>query len=435
MSGRFHRSIETQHKKYGSVVRISPNELSFASVGSWKGIYGHPTTGKPTFPKSEFYDMYGAGYDSGCIGSERDPKTHGRMKKSLSAAFSTKALAEQEYIIQRCVDDFIRAIGLKGTTKAMNMSEWFEMVSFDILGEMAFGESFHCVESGEPHFWTDLILKHLFFITLMDNLRHFAFISTLGRYLLPRWTVSIRNKHSGFSRDKVASRLESKTSRKDFMTNLAAKVADGEVSKEEMTAHASTLIIAGGETVSTFLAGASYYLLTNPETYLKLRREIRDRYKSYDEIDSNSSLQLPYLQAVVNEGLRMYPPGSQGFPRVSPGAVVDGMYVPAGAEVYTSAWTVTHDPQYFHEPFQFKPDRWTDPTCTDMKEASQPFSLGPRGCLGRNFALVEISLIMAKMHWKYDMELMDKNLDWEGQSHMHVMWWKPHLNIRFSEAH
>ena len=51
-----------------------------------------------------------------------------------------------------------------------------------------------------------------------------------------------------------------------------------------------------------------------------------------------------------------------------------------------------------------------------------------------SFALVEISLILAKMHWTYDLELMDKNLDWEGQSHMHVMWWKPAVNIRFSEA-
>lgn len=131
----------------GSVVRISPNELSFASVASWKAIYGHPATGKPTFPKSEFYDMYGSGYKSGCIGSERDPSSHGRMRKSLSAAFSTKALTEQEHIIQQSVDDFIRVIGAKGTTKALNMSDWFEMISFDILGEMAFGESFHCVEN------------------------------------------------------------------------------------------------------------------------------------------------------------------------------------------------------------------------------------------------------------------------------------------------
>lgn len=95
----------------------------------------------------------------------------------------------------------------------------------------------------------------------------------------------------------------------------------------------NSVSIAGGETVSTFLAAVTYYLLTNPETYLKLRREIRSRYKSYAEIDATSSLQLSYLQAVINEGLRMYPPGSQGFPRISPGALVDGVYVPAGVRI------------------------------------------------------------------------------------------------------
>lgn len=130
-------------------MRISPNELSFASLASWKAIYGHPSAFKPTFPKSAFYDMYGAGYTTGCIGSERDPKVHGRMKKSLAPAFSTKALSEQEHIIGRCVDGFIQKIGMEGTRKGeLNMVDWFEMIAFDILGEMAFGESFHCVENG-----------------------------------------------------------------------------------------------------------------------------------------------------------------------------------------------------------------------------------------------------------------------------------------------
>lgn len=94
----------------------------------------------------------------------------------------------------------------------------------------------------------------------MDNLRRYAFLLTLGKYLLPRWTVSIRNKHTGYSRSKVARydllkllfhyrvadnaarRLDSKTSRKDFMTNLVGKITTGEVSREQMTAHASTLM-------------------------------------------------------------------------------------------------------------------------------------------------------------------------------------------------
>lgn len=102
-----------------------------------------------------------------------------------------------------------------------------------------------------------------------------------------------------------------------------------------MTRGTNLVSIAGGETVSTTLAASTYYLLTNPETYIKLRQEIRTRYSNYDEIDVTSSLQLPYLKAVINETLRIYPPGPQGFPRVSPGAVVDGMYVPAGVSIPT----------------------------------------------------------------------------------------------------
>lgn len=100
--------------------------------------------------KSEFYDMYGSGFDSLCIGSERDPRKHAQMKKSLSAAFSTKALVQQESIVKRCVDGFVHRLGADGACeKGLNMTKWFEMIAFDILGEMAFGETFHCVENGK----------------------------------------------------------------------------------------------------------------------------------------------------------------------------------------------------------------------------------------------------------------------------------------------
>jgi cytochrome P450 len=228
-------------------------------------------------------------------------------------------------------------------------------------------------------------------------------------------------------------RLDSKVSRKDFLSKLVEKVKLGEVGEEEMTAHASTLVIAGGETVSTFLGAVTYYLARNPTCYRKLQTEIRNRYVSYEEIDATTAQQLPYLQAVISEGLRIYPPGSQGFPRVSPGAFIGDVWVPRGAEVYTSAWTLTHDERNFHDPFSFKPERWLDPANTDIKEASQPFSLGPRGCLGRNFAYMEMNLVLAKMLWKYDLQCVSKDLDWAGESHVHVMWWKPELRIRFCE--
>jgi cytochrome P450 len=60
------------------------------------------------------------------------------------------------------------------------------------------------------------------------------------------------------------------------------------------------------------------------------------------------------------------------------------------AEVYTSTWSVSHDERYFTDPDMFKPDRWLDPECKDIKEASQPFSLGYRACIGRKYGKPEV---------------------------------------------
>ncbi|KAI0391819.1 cytochrome P450 [Xylariaceae sp. FL0594] len=390
--------------------------------------------------KSEFYDMYGSGFNSLCIGSERVPAKHRQMKSFLSAAFSTQALLEQEPYVSRIADAFIARLGSDGgpETGGLNMTKWTEMVAFDILGDMAFGRSFDCIAHGEPHFWQEMIFKHLYFVTVADNLRRLPFALTVARVLAPILTA-VGNKHSQYTRDKVAQRMAAAASRdgggrKDFMSNLVAKVESGQVDREEMTAHASTLIIAGGETVATFLAATVYYLLKTPDAYETLRGEIRDRFPTYESIKATSAQQSPYLQAVIHEGLRIYPPGSQGFPRLSPGFAIDGEWIPQGTEIYTSAWAVTHNPQFFKDPMRFDPSRWLDEKSTDIKEASQPFSLGPRGCLGRNFAMMEVNLLLSKLCWKYDMELMDQSLDWEGQSRVHVMWDKPELKVRFHLA-
>ncbi|TEA19177.1 Cytochrome P450 monooxygenase BOT4 [Colletotrichum sidae] len=432
-TGRYHYAIQAQHRRYGPVVRVSPNELSFASVESWKAIYGHRVSGAPTPIKSEFYDIYGAGFKSLCIGSERDPRKHGQMRKMLSAAFSTRVLMDQEDIIGKVVDQFITRLGADGAQpKGLNMTKWYEMVAFDALGEMAFGESFHSVEAGQPHSWSEIIVSHLYFITLIDNLRRLPFVARLARLLFPS-ALAVQNQNSQYSRRKVEERLAKKSSRNDFLSTVVQSYEQGITSKEEMTAHVSTLTIAGGETTATFLAAVTYYLLRNPVYLSKVQEGIRARFSSYDEVNATAARQLAYLQAVINEGLRLYAPGSQGFPRISAGMKVGDVYVPAGAEVFTHAWTLTHSEQYFSDPLVFKPERWLDSYSTDVREASQPFSMGPRGCLGQNFAYMEINLILAKMLWKYDLELVNKDLDWEKESQLHVMWWKPALMVQFRE--
>lgn len=182
MSGRAHIAFEQQHRKYGkpahhsgdtprasfklgdtyladirflklkgSVFRVSPNEVSFASVDSWRSIYGYPPQGQAHLIKSEFYDIFGAAFDEACIGSERDPHKHAQKKRTLAAAFSPKALEAQEHIVQQVWDNFCFKVGhaSQKTAGGINLVKWLELATFDALGEMAFGESFGCLDNGE----------------------------------------------------------------------------------------------------------------------------------------------------------------------------------------------------------------------------------------------------------------------------------------------
>lgn len=132
------------HDKYGPVVRTGPNQLSYSTATSWKDIYGH-VGGRKQFPKSGFYSDERAAN----IVSERDPHKHGIMRRTLSHGFSAKALAEQEDLVQEYVDRLISQINIHATGEAgANMVQWYNFTTFDIIGDLAFGDPFGCLENG-----------------------------------------------------------------------------------------------------------------------------------------------------------------------------------------------------------------------------------------------------------------------------------------------
>ncbi|KAE8150222.1 cytochrome P450 [Aspergillus avenaceus] len=417
-TGKIHLALADLHKQYGPIVRVSPNELSFGTVESWKAIYGHTD---PIPQKAAYYDIFSAGLRSKCLGSERDERRHAAMHRMLAPAFATRALLDQEHIINRIIDRFVQIVGERAPpgSQGINMCKWYEMCAFDIMGEMAFGESFHSIEAGKPHFWGDLVLSHIYFITFVDNLARIGSIATLFRYLVPS-SVLVQNRISRYAREQVERCLSSNTRRKDFVSLLVEKVHKCEVEKEEMAAHVSTFAIAGGETIASFLSATTFFLLQYPDKLERLVSEIRGAFPSYDDVNAQAAQHLPYLQGVINEGLRFCPPGSQGAPRVSPGFELHGRYIPKGVEISTSPWTTTHSAKYFKDPMKFIPERWLDPHSTDVKEASQPFLLGPRSCIGRNFAHLEMNLVMTKLLWRYDLELVNRSLDWFGEGRVYV---------------
>jgi cytochrome P450 len=215
--------------------------------------------------------------------------------------------------------------------------------------------------------------------------------------------------------NKRIERHEGGSARKDFMTRILEQRDLAKVSDLQLAAHASDFVIAGSETTATALACILLHLIKDPALMAKLSDEVRGRFDSYGEICSLSTRPLPYLKAVILEGLRIYPPLPLALPRVVPegGDTVDGIFLPAGVSfshasqplpaqclehasrapelmdtqtiVSTNPVAASLDSRYFGDPLAFRPERWlaTDGQPEDVLAAAQPFSLGPRACLGR----------------------------------------------------
>ncbi|KAF7911101.1 uncharacterized protein EAF01_002609 [Botrytis porri] len=291
--------------------------------------------GKALFLKGPAYNT-GSETNVGIV-SARDPAVHREIRKSLSHAFSAKALRLQEEVGLRYMDLFVSQIHKrKDDEKELNLSEWYNWLTFDIIGDLAFGESFDAVES-EGHSWISLILSTVHLMAIMEIFRRFpffmnSFFKKIATILMPKDLKEKSKVHFQNSMQKATRRMKrGNNDRDDFFSHLRLpreKEKGPKITREFILAQFNTLIVAGSETTATFLIGVTYYLLNRPETLRRLQEEIRNAFTSSEDITSDSTAALLYLAAVIEEGLRIYPPVPMGLPRECPGAMIDGHYVP-----------------------------------------------------------------------------------------------------------
>jgi cytochrome P450 len=222
--------------------------------------------------------------------------------------------------------------------------------------------------------------------------------------------------------------------RRDFFYYLL-KAKDPETgigfSTSELWGESNLLIIAGSDTTSTALASTFFYLVHNTPALQKLTQEIRSTFDDLEEIQASLKLSsCAYLRAVIDESMRLSPPVGSLLPReVLPGGTtIDGESFPAGVVVGTPHYTLHHNPLYFPSPFTFLPERWladslpsiTADTVALARSAFCPFSVGPRGCIGKGMAYTELSTALARTVWMYDLRLApgmrvgegDADLEW-----------------------
>ncbi|XHG09940.1 hypothetical protein AWENTII_012975 [Aspergillus wentii] len=332
IAGNLVKHMVKIHEKYGPIVRISPTQLAIDGSIGWTEVFTRRSTMGPEFGKTATF--YGPRNGIGILPAGQED--HQRQRRLMAYAFSAAALSEQESYLQHYADLLMKRLRERMLAgEPVDMTRWYNYLTFDIIGELAFADPFYCLEKSDYH-----PLVAMIFSGIRGNAR----MSFFDQYPLLRPWVDLfmttkedmekRRQYYMLARSKTEKRiaLEAEAdTRKDFMTYILSHNKDGSgMTHEEIIANARTLIGAGSHTTASALTGLTFYLTQSPEIYRRLTEEIRSTFSSEEEINMKSTVALPFLNSCLEEVLRIYPPLAETPPRVSPGAVVNGQYIPKG---------------------------------------------------------------------------------------------------------
>lgn len=193
--------------------------------------------------------------------------------------------------------------------------------------------------------------------------------------------------------------------RGSLLRSLQAQRAAGEISDEQARDEVRTFLTAGFDAPSLALTWSWYLLAQHPDIEQEMCEEVsrvlNGRLPTYEDITS-----LRYMEGVVREAMRLYPPvWSQGRQATAP-CNVNGYELPAGSNFVMSQWIVHRDERWFDNPEEFRPQRWTPEFIKSLPRCAYfPFGAGPRVCIGAAFGMSEAILVLATVAQRWRLRL------------------------------
>ncbi|KAI0450753.1 cytochrome P450 [Xylaria acuta] len=444
ISGRYPWVIEETLRRYGDVIRIAPNELVFLTPQAAKDIYLAQENHLESFVQVG-YDALDTG-DNG-ISGEPNPVRHREVAKRLAPAFSNKNLIAKETTMQRHMNQFIeKMVHLQG--KDIELRRWSDWLALDLSADMTYGHDWGQVRDMKDSLFLSSTLKLNLFLTLSQITRKFNFaarvVLTPLMYLaipLSIWFTipGLINKNAKDLGQRIDRR--GNTEHLDYVEQLLP--FDKPIPEKRELFHiqnvAGQLMLASWQPLANQFYTIILFLLREPDVYAALVSEVRAAFSQDSDITLGSLAagNLRYLQACVSEGLRIHAETVDGLPRISPGATVDGHYVPQGVICQISYFSATRSPRFFREPLRFRPERWLSPDDPrfdpsfkdDDLKASKPFSQGLRGCPGGSIATAIVRLFIAKVVWRFDLETTQNDISFDDFRFM-TFWERPDFFVR-----
>ncbi|KAF7941446.1 hypothetical protein BELL_0061g00170 [Botrytis elliptica] len=446
LSGLLPYRIKSLHDRYGAVLRVAPDELSFTDPQAWKDIYLQKQFLRPKVwssrpPGVEAHNFITA-----------NAVDHARFRKAFQPAFSDRATKSHEPTVKRYIDILIGRLNeaiseQRKDDRTVDLVQWLNFATFDIIGDLGWGSSFNCLQESSYHPWIKVVL-HFKAVLAANSVKYYPLLEAFLMKITPDSALRDLRQALETGHLKVQDRLSHDVDRPDIMSHIIdhnKSSAETALSMGEIEMNSMALIAAGSETLTTTLAAAIHFLLESPKCLETLEREIRTNFDTEEQITNESTSSLTYLTAVLNESLRMSPPLPDSLRREVPsgGATIAGHVIPGGTTVSVACWSLFHSSDNFASPDLFTPERWLDNSGdqisinkqADSKNVFHPFSFGSHNCIGQPLAWMEMRLILSRLIWNFDIQVPsgEKLQRWTDQK-IFWTWDKAPLNVRLIPA-
>ncbi|KAI8944121.1 cytochrome P450 [Xylaria longipes] len=445
------------HKKYGPIVRIGPNEVSFSSPHVARNLL---SAGK-RFYKTDFYSVFPPP-ENPDIFTEIREEVHAMKKKVANVPYSMAAMKQLspfiddtiELLVSRmagfCADPTTGskegALGGNKPQPSLDLGNWLHYFAFDVLGEVAFGRSFGFLVAGmdkENAIRTiDNSQKYNGIIGQIPELDIFLRRNPICKYI-PALDPA-NNLITRIAKEEMAKRRpfeierEGKGAGGDGREDLMASLIKGHLKdpqkfhEGDIFAVAHGAIFAGSDSTASTMQSFFWLSLTAPRVYAALKSEIDAAVADgtippTGNIEWIQSQKLPYFQACLKEAMRLRPAVGLNISRYAPapdGVEIDGRHYPAGTRLAVNGWVLHRDKTVFGSDAEFfRPERWLEDeeNARVMERYMCQFGGGAHVCIGRNLALLEINKVCPRLLRDFDFQLVNPTRELKAKATFFVV--------------
>ena len=377
--------------------------------------------------------------------SDLNPHRHGVQRRKFSTLYSMSALVGYEPFVNNCTSLLTqRFLEIAQAGKTVNLQHWLQCYAFDVIGEITFAKRFGFLDMGED--------KEGVFKAIEDRSMYATFVGIFpwihpiiypflpksgGPGYVQNFTIrQIEERQRSLKDPRDAGR----EGPPDIMTKiLLVHEADPEkMTKIDLITMCLSNIGAGSDTTAITLSSILYHLLKHPQTYKRLQDEIDTAAKEgkvSDPLTFKEAQELPYLQAVMKEALRMHSATGLPMARTVPtgGTTIANTFIPAGSTVGINAWVAHRNTSVWgSDADTWRPERWLEFEAAgrgaEVEKYMLAFGLGSRTCIGKNISLLEMSKLIPQLVRRFEFEL-EEGLEREGLKSCN-RWFVKQMNFR-----